>query len=126
MTLPRYSTPIPSSAIAINSFVKPCSAKTMWQTCHGMLNAKRCDKSTCLCVKWIINQVEFTGKLLVVFSLQVQRVFVGTESVVWGKCCWKIFKGEEEMLHSRLCEMSSCHGLLSSTIVATLSSSTTV
>ena len=55
------------------------------------------DKSTCLCVKWIINQVEFTGKLLVVFSLQVQRVFVGAESVVWGKCSfWKICEEEEE------------------------------
>ena len=52
---------------------------------------------TCLCVKWIIKQVKFTGKLLVVFSLQVQRVFVGAESVVWGKWSfWKICEEEEE------------------------------
>ena len=40
MTLPRYSTPIPSPSIAINSFVKPCSAKTMWQTCDTKLYRK--------------------------------------------------------------------------------------
>ena len=40
MTLPRYSTPIPSPSIAINSFVKPCSAKTMWQTWGRVLFTK--------------------------------------------------------------------------------------
>ena len=40
---------------------------------------------TCLCVKWIIKQVKFTGKLLVVLPLQVQGVLISTESIVWGK-----------------------------------------
>ena len=63
---------------------RPCGRPAI-QSCIG----KCSDRLTCLCVKWIVNQVKFTGKLLVVFSLQVQRVFIGAESVVWGKTLLK-------------------------------------
>ena len=51
---------------------------------------------TCLCVKGIIKQVKFTGKLLVVFPLQVQRVLIGTESIVWKK----LYSKQVEMIKS--------------------------
>ena len=53
----------------------------MWQTYYQEFEDVF-TYQTCLCVKWIIKQVKFTGKLLVVFPLQVQRVLIGTESIV--------------------------------------------
>ena len=59
---------------------------------------------TCLCVKWIIKQVKFTGKLLVVFPLQVQGILISTESIVWGK----LFSKQVETTESYIQGFARC------------------
>ena len=59
---------------------------------------------TCLCVKWIIKQVKFTGKLLVVFPLQVQGILISTESIVWGK----LYSKQVETTESYIQDFARC------------------